>query len=237
MFEQSMIRSKRGFSYGGVLGKYQIAGAVKSPTNKLSAASDPTANTSMIPGTGPLMPAPKPKTAEWHAPMLAPEDKQSPVPEAFREGYSVNPYKTDAQDAEKPGDDTLVAQDYETKRDFDGMAFNNKINAAADMFTGFMGRLDSAKKEKEMYQNNFTSDNLYGASTNKDRGDYVAYGQQTGLFRPDQTGQETMGRFAYGQSGGYMQSGGYFEGDEVDMTEDELAEFLANGGEVEYLES
>jgi hypothetical protein len=55
------------------------------------------------------------------------------------------------------------------------------------------------------------------------------------MFRPDETGQQTSGRFAYGQYGGYMQEGGYTEGDEVDMTEEELAEFIANGGEVEYL--
>jgi hypothetical protein len=98
-----------------------------------------------------------------------------------------------------------------------------------------MRGLDQAKQQNEMYANNFNADSLYGASTNKDKGDYVAYGQQTGMFRPNETGQETMGRFAYGQSGGYMQEGGYTEGDEVDMTEEELAEFIANGGEVEYL--
>lgn len=241
MFEQSMIRSKRGFSYGGVLGKYQIAGAVKSPTNKLSAASDPTATSGNL--VGMLKPQENPNTLMGSSASFMNQNAPTNPDAGKVKTVEMDPNQTKGQtitseDFGKPANDQeLIAQDYETKRDFDGMAFNNKINAAADMFTGFMGRLDSAKKEKEMYQNNFTSDNLYGASTNKDRGDYVAYGQQTGLFRPDQTGQETMGRFAYGQSGGYMQSGGYFEGDEVDMTEDELAEFLANGGEVEYLES
>ena len=32
-----------------------------------------------------------------------------------------------------------------------------------------------------------------------------------------------------------MQEGGYAEGDEVFMTDEELEEFLANGGDVEYL--
>jgi hypothetical protein len=139
------------------------------------------------------------------------------------------------QTKDQPENDELIAQDVQRKRNIDGTDVVNKVNAGIDMFTGFMGRLDAAKKEREMYKNNFTSDNLYGVSTNKDRGDYVAYGQQTGMFRPDQTGQETMGRFAYGQIGGYMQDGGYTEGDEVDMTEEELADFIANGGEVEYL--
>jgi hypothetical protein len=34
-----------------------------------------------------------------------------------------------------------------------------------------------------------------------------------------------------------MEEGGYAEGGVFDMDEDELREFLANGGEVEYLES
>jgi hypothetical protein len=142
-----------------------------------------------------------------------------------------------SEDFGNPADDTLVAQDVQRKREFDGQNFVNKLNSGIDMFTGIMSDIDANKKQAEMYANNFTSDNLYGASTNKDRGDYVAYGQQTGMFRPDQTGQETMGRFAYGQSGGYMEQGGYTEGDEVDMTPEELEAFLANGGEVEYLES
>jgi hypothetical protein len=48
-------------------------------------------------------------------------------------------------------------------------------------------------------------------------------------------GSDTSGRFAYGQSGGYMQDGGFAEDDVVEMTEEELQEFLDNGGEVEYL--
>ena len=134
-----------------------------------------------------------------------------------------------------PSNDDLIAQDVENRRKFNGVNFNTKLNMGLDAFTGGMRGLDQAKQQNEMYANNFNADSLYGASTNKDKGDYVAYGQQTGMFRPNETGQETMGRFAYGQSGGYMQEGGYAEGDEVDMTEEELAEFLANGGQVEYL--
>jgi hypothetical protein len=200
-WEKSMLKNNR--KQLGGLPKAQIG--VKSPTNKLSPASDPTANTSMIPGTGPLMPSPKPKTAEWHAPMLAPEDKQSPVPEAFREGYSINPYKTD-----QPEEDTdqLIGQDVQRRRRFDGTKFNNKLNATFDITSNALRGLDSAKQSEEMYQNNYNADKIYGVSTDKDRGDYVAYGQQTGMFRPDETGQETSGRFAYGQRGGYMQDGG-----------------------------
>ena len=134
-----------------------------------------------------------------------------------------------------PSNDDLIAQDVENRRKFNGVNFDTKLNMGLDAFTGGMRGLDQAKQQNEMYANNFNADSLYGASTNKNKGHYVAYGQQTGLFDPKNTGQETMGMFAYGQSGGYMEEEGYAEGDEVDMTEEELAEFIANGGEVEYL--
>jgi hypothetical protein len=240
MFEQSMIRSKRGFSYGGVLGKYQIAGAVKSPTNKLSAASDPTATSGNL--VGMLKPQENPNTLMGSSASFMNQNVPTNPDAGKVKTVEMDPNQTKGQtitseDFGNPADDTLVAQDVQRKREFDGQNFVNKLNSGIDMFTGIMSDIDANKKQAEMYANNFTSDNLYGASTNKDRGDYVAYGQQTGMFRPDQTGQETMGRFAYGQSGGYMEQGGYTEGDEVDMTPEELEAFLANGGEVEYLES
>ena len=107
----------------------------------------------------------------------------------------------------------------------------NVGNAGINSLSSFLEKRQDAKQP----QSAKTADEVYGASSDKDRGDYVAYGQQTGMFRPDQTGQQTAGRFAYGQYGGYMQEGGMTEGDEVEMTEEELADFLANGGEVEYL--
>ena len=55
-------------------------------------------------------------------------------------------------------------------------------------------------------------------------------------------GQDRSSRATYGQRGGYMQEGGYTEDyytnpfyeedEEVDMTEEELAQFLAAGGEI-----
>ena len=109
----------------------------------------------------------------------------------------------------------------------------NVANAGINSLSSFLEKRQDAKQE----QSNFTADEVYGASSDKNKGHYVAYGQQTGMYDPKNTGQETMGMFAYGQSGGYMEEGGYAEGGIFDMDEDELREFLANGGEVEYLES
>jgi hypothetical protein len=141
-----------------------------------------------------------------------------------------------SEDFGDPKNDDIIAVDKQrAPSNFDGEDAVNKFNVGATAVTGFLNNLDSAKQQKEMYDNNFTSDNMYAASNSKDRGDYVDYGQQVGQFRYDQMGSDTSGRCAYGQEGGYMQDGGFTEGDEVDMTEEELEEFLANGGEVEYL--
>ncbi len=222
----------------------------------------------------------------------------------------------DPKKEEQPKNDDIIAIDKQrAPSNFTGEDGVNAFNVGATAVTGFMNNLDTAKQEKEMYENNFTSDNMYAASNSKDRGDYVDYGQQLGQFRYDQMGSDTSGRFAYGQEGGYMQDGGqnstyensqehlerlnnykkkendgrtiehrftnpptyivrdtngkvihtttneevakrylkngssaksynyggymqeggYAEDDEVEMTEEELEEFLANGGEVEYI--
>ena len=57
--------------------------------------------------------------------------------------------------------------------------------------------------------------------------------KQTLVYRPDDQGQTWNSRSA--KYGGFMQSGGFLEGDVVDMTPEEIQEFLANGGELEII--
>ena len=114
----------------------------------------------------------------------------------------------DDKKEEQPEDDIIAVDKQRAPSNFDGEDAVNKFNVGATAVTGFLNNLDAAKQEKEMYENNFTSDNMYAASNSKDRGDYVDYGQQVGQFRYDQMGSDTSGRFAYGQEGGYMQKGG-----------------------------
>jgi hypothetical protein len=106
----------------------------------------------------------------------------------------------------------------------------NTFNAAARGATGIIDRLTGRKKEAKMYDN-LNADNLYASDPSRDRGDYDT---NSGLYRPDEEGQSWNSRSA--QYGGSMyEEGGYVEGQDVYMTEDELEEFLANGGEVEYI--
>jgi hypothetical protein len=99
-------------------------------------------------------------------------------------------------------------------------------NAKIEGLAGGINRFSNRKAEARMYDN-LTADNLYAKDPSKDSGDYDI---NTGLYRPDDQGQTWGSRSA--QYGG---SSNYNEGDEVEMTEEELEQFLANGGEVEYL--
>jgi len=231
-FKNNMLGRKLGFRYGG-LPKAQTGPPVKKP-------SDPSTNTTDL--SGMLKPASNPNSF-MGATQSFPGAPSAPVnPDAGKvKTVEMDPNQTKGQtitseDFGDPKNDDIIAVDKQrAPSNFDGEDAVNKFNVAANAVTGFMNNLDTAKQQKEMYEKNFTSDNMYAATNTRDRGDYVDYGQQLGQFRYDQMGSDTSGRFAYGQMGGYMQDGGFTEGDEVDMTEEELEEFLANGGEVEYL--
>jgi len=121
--------------------------------------------------------------------------------------------------------------DYKSKsRVNDTQGALNSFNAAARGATGIIDRLAGRKQEAQMYDN-LNADNLYASDPSRDRGDYDT---NSGLYRPDEEGQSWNSRSAqYG--GSIYEDGGYVEGQEVYMTDDELDEFLANGGEVEYI--
>lgn len=221
------------FRYGG-LPKAQTGPPVKRP-------SDPSTNTGDL--SGMLKPAQNPNSLLGASQSFPGMPSNTPVnPDAGKvKTVTMDPNQTKGQtitseDFGDPSNDDIIAVDKQrAPSNFDGEKAVNMFNAGATAVTGFLNNLDAAKQQKEMYENNFTSDNMYASTNTKDRGDYVDYGQQLGQFRYDQMGSDTSGRFAYGQTGGYMQEGGYAEGDEVFMTDEELEEFLANGGDVEYL--
>jgi hypothetical protein len=102
-------------------------------------------------------------------------------------------------------------------------------NAFIEGTAGMLNRLGNRKSEAAMYQNT-DADNNYARKAFKNSGDYSITGSDLGLYRsPDQGNVHTSRSAQYGGTSNYT------EGDEVEMTEEELAQFLANGGEVEYL--
>ena len=107
----------------------------------------------------------------------------------------------------------------------------NLANAGIRGITGMKNRMDDARIAQDFYDN-FTADNLYASDPSRDRGDYA----ESGLYRPDEQGQTWNSRSK--QMGGDISFGedpDYVEGDEVYMTDDEIRQYMANGGQVEYL--
>lgn len=94
-----------------------------------------------------------------------------------------------------------------------GVAING-FNKFANMAAQSLELGDFAQNQR-FAMDNLTADNLYGKNYRRDRGDYDT---NSGLFRPDQMGQKF-----------------YKKGGVVEMTEEELEQFLKNGGKVEYL--
>jgi hypothetical protein len=105
----------------------------------------------------------------------------------------------------------------------------NTINAGARGIAGMIDRFRNKDRDAKMYEN-LTADNLYASDPSLDRGKYSVTGSDYGLYTSPDQGQTWGSRSA--QYGG---TSNYSEGDEVEMTEEELEQFLANGGEVEYL--
>jgi hypothetical protein len=149
---------------------------------------------------------------------------------------------------------SFVGVDFSNRKSttIDPEAGVNVFNAGVRGVTGLLNRKDEKRKERQMYDN-LTSDNLYAAQGTKHRGDWVDIGSQMGQYRFDQMGQDRSGFSSYGKYGGYMQDGGeldylsegafpmmdsesgYNEGDEVYMTDDDIKNFMASGGQIEYI--
>ena len=146
--------------------------------------------------------------------------------------YNVDPAQIESYQAQNvyQGPETDVSIDYKVKNSLDPQAYLNVANAGIRGVTGILNRRDAARQEAKM-SDNLTADNLYASDPSKDRGDYDT---NSGLYRLDEMGQKWNSRSKqYG--GNIYQDDTMVEGDEVDMTEEEIAEFIANGGELEYL--
>ena len=143
------------------------------------------------------------------------------------------------------------ALDVKVKNQFevDNEALVQLGNAGVEGVLGAIDKRQNLKRERPMYDN-LSADNLYAAKTTKDRGDYVASGSGSGLFRPDEQGQNWNSRSAQYGGESYQpdyssiedniyestfENGGFYEDDETYMTQDQIDQYLAAGGEIEYI--
>jgi hypothetical protein len=98
----------------------------------------------------------------------------------------------------------------------------NQFNTGANMFLSALGERGDRQRQAQMLDN-LTADNLYSASNTINRGNYDP---NSGLFRQDE-----MGFKGVAQKGGSM----YKEGGQTYMSAKQIADFLANGGEIEFI--
>lgn len=146
--------------------------------------------------------------------------------------------------------ESLVGVDVKQATNVDPEALLNVANAGVRGVTGMLNRKDQRRQEAQMYDN-MTTDNLYASQGTKHRGDWVDIGSMAGQYRFDKMGQNESGFSSYGKYGGYMQDGGeldylsdsafptmsgYSADDEVYMSDKDIEQFMAAGGEIEYLE-
>jgi hypothetical protein len=136
-----------------------------------------------------------------------------------------------------------VERQRKTVRNFDGEAGVNAFNTGWAWGLGKIDQAQNAPIENNMLLDKFDPMNNVMASNQTDTGDWGDIGSKTGMFRYNEMGSDRNSRATFGnyansnaaQYGGYMQDGGYMDDEEVYMTPEELEQFLAAGGQVEYL--
>jgi hypothetical protein len=119
-----------------------------------------------------------------------------------------------------------VNRQREDIRTVDPEAALNMFNSAASFGLGLAGRKDQREQERQMYEQNFNPMKLYGTKARRDRGDWEV---NQGSYRDP--GSIRLGRSK--QYGGPMTDPN--EDDITYMTDEQIQEFMAAGGEIEFL--
>ena len=121
-----------------------------------------------------------------------------------------------------------VNRQREDIRTVDPEAALNMFNSAANFGLGLAGRKDQREQERQMYEQNFNPMKLYGTKARRDRGDWEV---NQGSFAFDTTGSNRLGSSK--KYGGPMTDPN--EDDVMYMSEEQIQEFMAAGGELEFL--
>ena len=141
----------------------------------------------------------------------------------------IDPNQANRDNLKKSVNKQDWSADFKTKNSWniDPLAALNTFNAAANTGLGMIERFQDAKANNKQLAR-YMSDNLNPTEAHRNRG---TYDTNSGLFRPDEMG--FTGVAAYG--GMFEYGGSYQEGGEAYMTQEEIDDFIANGGELEYL--
>jgi hypothetical protein len=164
-----------------------------------------------------------------------------------KEGLFTNPY-TDELNMNQPKFDYTPPQFNKPKQsgklNMTGKLVTTDYESGVNMFNaGIKGALGfgkgprNRKAENQMLADNSNIMNLASRTVRQDRLDHQDLGSGYGGFRT--YGSEQLSRGAWGKEGGTFKRGGsqmeYAEGDELYMTEAEIADFIKNGGKLEFV--
>ena len=162
-----------------------------------------------------------------------------------------NPFSFDKEQghtlgkSENAGDKKYVGVERKRK-DVYNVDPEGMINVGNNAARGVLGAWDRIKNAKIEFNNTLdTTDpyNNYASSYDTNKGNWVDTGHKAGSLNYDKEGSDRNSQSTFGSGkryGGYMAYGGYTEpgyedDEEVYMTPEELEQFLAAGGQVEYL--
>lgn len=204
------LGQKRPMNYGGEL--YEAQGGVGTPiTNEDNAVANVT-----------------PLENNWQE-IKKPDFLQNfepPKPEGF-EPIEMTPETMEIlkrEEVKEPGPDIKI--NMRDKNRLDPESSLQLVNAGVMGAANLIDRFKNKNRTADLY-NDLSADNLYAGQNRRFRGDYETNTGLIGEMGSDWTGATRA------KLGGSMES--YNEGDEVYMTDEELEEFLRNGGQVEYL--
>jgi hypothetical protein len=134
--------------------------------------------------------------------------------------------------------DPILQKDKEVSQDFknklgkqDKKDIYDEGKLAVDFGLDQAEQIRANRQQNQMMENIKAPETTFGINTTDNKGTYDI---NSGLFRPDQMGFTGVAKYG----GGIYAMGGNTMDEDADvqyMTEDEINDFLANGGELEYL--
>jgi hypothetical protein len=151
--------------------------------------------------------------------------QQTPtVPGQSPDQYNIDEKQTAGYMEKTPGGSMSIDFDNRNTR-ATNQAYLNVANAGIRGVMGMIDRKRNKKDEAKMYDE-LNSDGIFASTESINKGNDET---NSGIFRPNEAGSKwtSSSKSKYGGS-----SNEYNEGDEVEMSEEELADFIAAGGEI-----
>ena len=182
-------------------------------------------NAALMPSADSMMTNPFAMDANYQNPLTG----DSPAIRMGTDGEYVNEgVLTDDDLAKLNQRDMSINYKVKDMYNINGPRFNDKLNTGINFGASLIDAYRNKDIQDDLNQN-LTSDNIDAVKQTLDQGSHHA---NSGIRNPNQRGFRGVAQY-----GGFMQNGGdvYNEDDETWMSEDQIRQFLAEGGELEFI--